>query len=210
MIFELKSIQSKRLLVFSVLSFLGALFLAVPLSKNREELEGILIFLALLIAFVSLGYKLSQTTKRIDFSQNDRLSIDCNTFNYSDIEGYHKPEDAAISSAFSFKTSDKRVHHIVSLNKEKETLEKIEALFIDKLKECNPNASELNYNELHEKQLNFLKPIIYALLGIVVLFDLIFVLMIHPKIGKIPYQIILVNVLALGVIPLLIRKRKDA
>jgi len=208
--FELKSIHTKRLVLFLVLGLLGAIFITIPLSKNREELEEIFIFLTFLIAFFVLGYQLSIIKTRIDFSLADRFLIDGHEFVYKEIEGYHKPEDAAISAAFSFKTSDKQVHHIIALsnNKEKDTLEDIEKLFLKKLSEENPDARILSYNELHEKQLNYLRPIIIGLIGLVVVFDAIFFLFLF-KTDKFPHQLIWVNAVALGMLPLL-RKNRTA
>ena len=201
-------LNNKIFLASVILGVISGFLAVIFLMKGREEFEFMLVWLMVVVAIAAMGYQLAKRKYVLDLSHEEYLSFDGKTLYYKDIVGYHKFEEAILGGAFGLLTADLERYNLSSIfsgGKRAQFYEAQEQI-LEKLKLQNADAKELTYNEYHQKQMLYLRPVIYVLLGLVIVIDLALLLWLIPSGKSIPYQFWFMNLALLGVIPLL-RKR---
>ncbi len=201
-------LNNKIFIGFAILGFVLGMATATGFMKDREAFEFVLLLLIVIFSVATLGYHLSKRKYVLDLSHDEYLSFEGKTLYYKDIVGYHKFEEAILGGAFGLLTADLERHNLSSIfsGGKKEQFYEAQEQIVEKLMLQNTDAKELTYSEYHQKQMSFLRPLLYVLLGLVVVIDLALLLWLIPSGKSIPYQFWFMNLALLGVIPLLRKK----
>lgn len=191
-----------------ILGFVLGMATATLFMNNREAFEFVLLLLIVIFSAATLGFHLSKRKYVLDLSHDEYLSFEGKTLYYKDMLGYFKFDEAPLGGAFGLLTSDLERHTLSSIfsGSKKAQFYEAQEQIVEKLILQNPNAKGLTYNEYYQKQMSFLRPVLYVLLGLVVVIDLAILLWLIPSGKSIPYQLWFMNLALLGVIPLLRKK----
>lgn len=198
--FHLVRLNNKIFFGAAILGFVLGIATATRFMKGREAFEFVLLMLIVLFSVGAIGYHLAKRKFVLDVSHDEYLTFEGKTLYYKDIVGYHKFEEAILGGAFGLLTSDLERHNVSSIfsGDKKELFYEAQQQIIAKLLLQNPNAKDLTYSEYHQKQMSFIRPVLYVLVGLVITIDVVLLVWFIPSGKSIPYQFWFMNLVLLG------------
>ena len=206
---ELTTISTKRFLLITLVSIPLIMFLSLGLAILSSTQALVLLLIPLFGLSIYLGQRLSRIETRIDLEESDILRIDEQEILYSSVIGYFINETGFTQRALCLRLDTKETIQITgsaSGERGKKFL-KAQDVILKQLKKKNPDLLELEYQDVYVRQTNILRPVLYVLAGIVVIIDIVAFYLLVTGQMDLPWQIFLVNLLFIGLIPYM-KKRK--
>jgi hypothetical protein len=205
---EITTIETKKFLVTGLISILLLIALSIGLAMITEIRSLVLLTVPGIIIIGIVGHKISKTKTIINLDNPDYISINSEMIKYSDIVGYFENETGLTQSALSLRLNTEKSIHIISSNigDEGKIFRKIETQIINQIKANNSNARVLEYQDIYVKQMNYLRPILIGMAGLVILFDIFIIYSLITGNIRLPWQIFFVNFLLIGMIPYMKRR----
>jgi hypothetical protein len=206
---ELKTISTKKFLLIILLSTPAIMFLSIGLGILTNTQWLVYLLVPLLGLTIFLGQRLSKTLTKIDLNEDDYLKIDNQEITYKSVIGYFINETGLTQTALCLRLNTNKTVQITgsSVGEQGKAFQKAQLEIIRILKSKNNHLLELEYQDVYVRQSNNLRPIIYFMIGVVIIIDLIAIYLLVTGKMKLPWQIFFVNFLLFGMIPYL-RKGK--
>lgn len=198
--FELIRLNNKVFLAFTIAGFVAGILVSSLLADSSDEMVSIIVFIVTMVAFIFAGYQIGKKKIVLDLRSDEFLVYGEMRLDYENIIGYHKFDEAILGGAFGLLTSDLERHNVSSIfsGDKKELFYEAQEQIIAKLLLQNPNAKELTYSEYHQKQMSFIRPVLYVLVGLVITIDVVLLVWFIPSGKSIPYQFWFMNLVLLG------------
>ena len=205
---ELKTLSTKKFLLITLLSIPAIMFLSLGLAILTDTQWLVYLIVPLLGLTIFLGQLLSKTVTKIDLNE-DELKIDNQKIEYSNIIGYFINETGLTQTALCLRLNTNKTIQITgtSVGEQGKAFQKAQDEIVSTLKSRNSELLELKYQDVYVRQANILRPVIYVMIGVVIIIDLIAVYLLVTGKMKLPWQVFFVNFLLVGLIPYL-KKRK--
>ena len=146
----------------------------------------------------------------IDLSEDEYLKIENQKIKYKNILGYFINETGLTQTALCLRLNTNKTIQITgtSVGKQGKAFQKAQDEIIRTLKSKNSQLLELEYQDVYVSQTNILRPIIYAMAGIVIIVDLTAIYLLITGKMNLPWQVFFVNFLLVGLTPYLKKGKK--
>ena len=201
---ELNTISKSKFLLITLLSI--PLIVGVPILLALQFDNAIFIVLTVpaLIGIIIIGQRKATEKSIVEFD-NEKLKVNDRIINFSSIKGYHINDTGLSMIAIDFKLNSNETFTITSSNSgiQGEKFNEFSKNLIDTIKNVNGKIKKLEYQDIHVKQMKVMRPIIIVLIFPVVLIDIYAVYIFVTGNGELSWKIGFVNLLLIGLIPLL-------
>jgi hypothetical protein len=206
---ELTTISTKKFLIIGLLSMPFLMFFSIGLAIITEVRDLVLLILPLLALAIYLGQRFSRKKMKINFGNPNCFIVDGNEILYSNLFGYFINNEGMAQSALCLKLQKDQYFQITgsSVGKKGKVFLDAQKVIIQELKKNNPYLPELAYKDIYVRQLNILRPLIYSLIGIILILDVVCLYLMISGTFKLPPQIFFTNFTIIALIPFL--KKKD-
>jgi hypothetical protein len=205
--FEIETISTKKFAWISILSVPLIIGICVAMTFIfNSELCILLIFPFLIGAFI-ISFKAASRKVHIEMS-SDRVTVHKRTIDYDTILGYHINKTGLIMSSLDLRLSNNEVFTITCSNFGEKGIQftQLTEKLIKAIGERNQSFLPMNYQDVHVKQMKFLRPLIISAIIIVLLVDLLAVMLVLIGEKPLPWQVFMVNIVILPLIPYLKKK----
>lgn len=209
MTFSIETISTKRFLLISLLSIPMIVGLPILFAVQFDSGKFIILIPLLFIAIILIAKRFSRQLVKLDIN-TERLIINSKTIDLKSILGYHLNYSGISMSSIDLRLKTRETVSITCSNSGKRGKEfkRLTDYLIKTIEENNINAEQLNYQEVHVKQMIFLRPII--IIGAILVLGLDIYAIYLKLVGEkgLPWQIFFLNILVISLIPYL-RRRKN-
>lgn len=207
---KLTTINKKKFFHISIISIPIILFLSFGLAFLVDNSWFAFLLIPLLIVSIYIAQGLSNSETIIDLGEADYFKINNEEIAYKSVIGYFANEGGLTQTELYIKLdANQSIQIASSTSGEKgEAFNKALDEILKALKRKNEHIQELTYQDVYVRQLNYLRPIIYASIITLLILDAIIIFLFVTGKTKLPGQIFYANFLLLLVIPLLKKKKE--
>jgi hypothetical protein len=208
MTLEIETISSKKFTVISLLSVPIMIGICVGMSIIFDSGLYVLLIFPLLFGIFVISKKVSSQIVTIDIG-SERVSVHNKTIHYNTIQGYHINKTGLIMSSLDLRLTNGEIFTISCSNFGEKGIRftQLTEKLIKAIGERNQSLLPMNYQDVHVKQMKFLRPLIISAIVIVLLLDLLAVILVVIGEKSLPWQVLIVNVVILSLIPYLKRSK---
>lgn len=212
MTYSIATISLKR---FVTVAIIGAISLPVLFYYSIMLIPLDFVSCALfaciwLAAILNLGHYISTTNTVVRIKGGQTLDVNNKNIPITTITGYFFNDLGITQSALSLRLDSNKSIHIVSskIGKTGQTFNQFRTKLIAALIELKPDLVELEYQDIHTKQMLFLRPAIILLIGAVISIDVVMIYRLVQEHRDIPWQAFIVNASLFYLFPYLKKRRK--
>jgi hypothetical protein len=208
MTFEIETISTKKFILISLLSVPVIIGICIALTFIFNSEMYILLILPLLIGAFIIARKAAGQIIHIDIG-SDRVSVNNRNIEYHTIQGYHINKTGLIMSSLDLRLSSNETFSITCSNfgDNGVMFSQLTENLVKAVEEKNQSFRPMIYQDVHVKQMKFLRPLIIS--GIVLVLILDFFAILSGIFGGkwLPWQIFMVNAVILSLLPYLKRSK---
>ena len=200
---ELTTISTKTYLLITLLSIPVSMFLSLGLAILTSTQWLVYLIIPFLGLTIFLGQRFSKTTTKINLSEAERFQVNDQEIRYDSVIGYFINETGLTQTAICLRLNTNKTIQIIgaSIGEQGKAFQKAQDEIIRTLKSRNSQLLELKYQDVYVRQTNILRPVIYVIVGVVIIVDLIAVYLLVTGKMKLPWQAFFVNFLLVSLIP---------
>jgi hypothetical protein len=210
MTLEIETISTKRYLLISLLSVPCIIGICITLSLIFDLGLYIILILPLLIAIFIISKKFASQKISLEIG-NDRVSINKRTIDFSTIKGYHINKTGLLMSSLDLRLTSDETVSITCSNFGEQSIKftQITEMLVKAIEGENQDFKPMNYQDVHVKQMKFLRPMIISGITIVLILDILAIL-IRISGGKwLPWQVLMVNIVIFSLLPYLKKNKTN-
>ena len=189
----------------TLLSVPVILFLSIGLAILTSTQWLVYLIVPLLGLTIFFGQRFSKVNTKIDLSEGERFQVNDQEIRYDSVIGYFINETGLTQTESCIKLNTNQTIQITgaSVGEQGKVFQKAQDEIISLLKSRNRQLLELEYQDIYVRKNNILSPLIYVMIGVVIILDLIAVYLLVTGKMKLPWQVFLVNLILVGLIPYL-------
>jgi hypothetical protein len=206
--FEIETISTQKFAWISILSVPLIIGICVAITLIFDsELFILLIFPFLIGAFI-ISRKAASRMVHVEVG-SDRVNVHKRTIDYDTIQGYHINKTGLIMSSLDLRLSNNETFSITCSNfgEKRAQFTQLTEKLIKAVGERNQGFAPMNYQDVHVKQMKFLRPLIISGIIIVLLLDILAVMLLLIGEKSLPWQVFMVNIVILSLLPYLKRSK---
>jgi len=209
---RLETISIKKFLLITLLSSPMILFLSLGLAFFTNTQWLIYLVIPLLGLTVYLAQRLSKTVTRIELNEGEQFKINHHEISYNSVVGYFINNTGLTQVALCLRLKTNKTFQITgsSLGEQGKAFNNALIEIIETLKRKNKNIRELEYQDVYVRQTNILRPILFVLVGLVIILDILTAYFFVTGTMFLPWQIIFVNFLLVGILPILKKSKSTS
>jgi len=208
MTYEIETISTRKFILISLLSVPVIIGICIALTFLFDSEIFIILILPLLIGAFIIARKASGQIIHIDIG-SERITVNNRNIDYHSILGYHVNKTGLIMSSLDLRLSSNETFSITCSNfGDKGVLfTQLTENLVKAVEEKNQSFRPMIYQDVHVKQMKFLRPLIIS--GIVIVLILDFFAILSGVFGGkwLPWQIFMVNIVILSLLPYLKRSK---
>jgi hypothetical protein len=208
MILEIETISTKKFILISMLSVPIIIGISVGLSLIFDAEGFVLLIFPLLIVIIIVAFKVAGRIIKLE-TGNDSVTIGKRTIDFNTIKGYNINRSGLIMSSMDLRLSSNETVSITCSNfgehgkQFTQLTEKLVAAITEKNRDFGP----MIYQDVHVKQMKFLRPIIIFGIILVLMLDILGIFLIAIGEKGLPWQVFIINVVILSMLPYLRRSK---
>lgn len=188
------------------------MFLSLGLAIMTSTQWLVYLLVPLLGLTIYLGQSLSKTTTRIDLNESEHLKINNQEIAYHNIIGYFVNDTGLTQTALCLRLNTNETIQITgsSVGEQGKAFQKAQDEIINALKRKNSQLLEFEYQDVYVRKTNILRPILYIMVGVVIIMDIVAIYLLVTGKMKLPWQIFFANFLLVGLIPYMKKRKTNA
>jgi hypothetical protein len=203
---EINTSSTKRTVFIAIIGS----FLSVGLGLYFEIQKLVLLILPFMAVVIYLLQKFAKSKSIVQIEEPNFFVIDNEKINCSKIAGYFIFENG-FSETICIKVDSRKPIELTGLvtGKKGKVFKENKLNILTHIKNANPQFSELEYQDVYEKQVKNLRPLIYIIVGLVIIIDILFIgLWLTNKIN-LPYQLFIANSMLFILKPMIKKKKQN-
>ena len=202
---ELTTISTKKFQRITLVSIPFILLFSIGLAVLTNTDWFLFLILPFFILVMYLGQRLSETVTKIDLNEADHLKINNQEIGYHNVIGYFANNKGLLQNGFYIRLKNNEIIQIAgsAVGEQEKAFQKAQDEIIRALKNKNSQLLELEYQDVYFRQIDFLRPLLYVLIGLVIIIDIVAIYLLVTGKKNILGRIFYVNFLMLGVLSFL-------
>lgn len=205
------TINLTKFIIVFLLMFIGTIFgtmtIALYIDPNYNSIVVVMIMLPLLFLAALLAQQITKTPNGLKI-YHDKLIIRDQEIGYGSIDQYYFNDTAIGSITLELKLKTGKIAQaMMSTRTGKDVKKQFQKIYKEYCEGKHKETEESSYMEIHSEQMKYMRPIIIVLLVIVLGCDIFFLYTLFNGGSETPYQLLLVNLMALAMFPYLKRKK---
>jgi hypothetical protein len=206
MTLEIETISTKKFILISLLSVPLIIGICVALALIFDSESFVLLIFPLLLLIFIISFKVASQIIQLDIG-DERVTINKKRIDFNTIKGYHINKTGLLMSSLDLRLSSDETVSITCSNfgEKSRKFKQLTEMLIAAIPEKNPDFEPMIYQDVHVKQMKFLRPIIIFGIILVLIVDILVFISIAFGEKGLPWQIFLINIVILSLIPYLKR-----